>query len=232
MATSGVEFTGDDYEAIRAGCRISASVMVPRLYYAMTPEPETVVDVGCGEGWFAREFHHLGASVLGVDYARPEGCAIEDFVEWDLSRDRAEREEGWFDADLAVCLETAEHLPPERGPGLVADLVAIAPTVAFSAAVPGQRGLGHLNERWQSYWAGLFADHGYGPLLDVRDVLWNDDRVEPWYRQNIVVYVQGQGAAPLAMLDVVHPKIFGWRLDDIDYLRAELERERAAEEAP
>ncbi|MDO8585099.1 MAG: class I SAM-dependent methyltransferase [bacterium] len=36
---------------------------------------EDILDIGCGEGFFAREFHRLGANVLGVD-ASPELIAI------------------------------------------------------------------------------------------------------------------------------------------------------------
>lgn len=36
---------------------------------------EDILDIGCGEGFFAREFHKLGANVLGID-ASPELVAI------------------------------------------------------------------------------------------------------------------------------------------------------------
>jgi hypothetical protein len=79
--------------------------------------------------------------------------------------------------DLAVSLEVAEHLPPERGEGFVEDLCRLAPVVLFSAAVPGQgdpKHTGHLNERWQSYWASLFHERGYERAECVRPAIWED----------------------------------------------------------
>ena len=52
--------------------------------------------------------------------------------------------------DLAVSVEVAEHLPPQRSEWFVEDLCRLAPVVLFSAAVPGQgdpKYTGHLNER-------------------------------------------------------------------------------------
>jgi hypothetical protein len=52
-----------------------------------------------------------------------------------------------------VSLEVAEHLQPKRSASFVADLVALAPAVLFSAAIPGQPGTDHINPRWQDEWA-------------------------------------------------------------------------------
>ena len=81
-------------------------------------------------------------------------------------------------------------MPPERGERFVADLVALAPVVLFSAAIPGQGGTDHINEQWQDYWARLFAKHDYVALDFLRLKFWNDSRIEWWYRQNIILYVR------------------------------------------
>ena len=108
---------------------------------------------------------------------------------------------------FAVCVEVAEHLAPSRGPALVEELCALAPNVLFSAAIPGQGGTHHLNERWQSYWASLFRKHGYEPFDIIRPRVWDNSSVEYWYRQNCLLYVKN--ALPeAAMLDVIHPMRF------------------------
>lgn len=211
-------FTAADYERISAGARRSAEILVP-LLNEVTSSPRRVVDVGCGEGWFAKAFVDLGAFATGIDAARPSNCQVDDFVEWDLTRSLAyiPLPIEALSADVVVCLEVAEHLPAERGPGLVSDLVALAPTVVWSSAIPGQGGHQHINERWLSYWAGLFAERGYRADVAVRERIWDDDRVEPWYRQNLVVFRETIGRPPGGlvppMLDVVHPAIFGWKLE-------------------
>jgi hypothetical protein len=111
-----------------------------------------------------------------------------------------------------LSLEVAEHLPPERAQSFVADLVALAPAVLFGAAIPGQGGVNHLNEQWQSYWAAHFASHGYASFDVVRPAIWNDAAIPAWYRQNAVLYLDAPSAAALALtptpahlLDCVHP---------------------------
>jgi hypothetical protein len=58
--------------------------------------------------------------------------------------------------DLAVSLEVACDLPQRCAERFVQDLVGLAPIVLFSAAIPHQGRLSHVDEQWQSYWADLF----------------------------------------------------------------------------
>jgi hypothetical protein len=83
-----------------------------------------------------------------------------------------------------MSLEVAEHLPPDRSNSFIAELTALAPVALFSAAIPQQGGTDHINERWQSYWAGLFKKRGFSPLDVIRPAVWENDAVERWYRQN------------------------------------------------
>ncbi len=54
--------------------------------------------------------------------------------------------------DLAICLGVCEHLPKAKSLSVVDFLVGSAPVVLFSAAIPGQGGVNHINEQWQSFW--------------------------------------------------------------------------------
>src|SRR5262249_12923454 len=98
----------------------------------------------------------------------------------------------------------------------VALLTGLGPVVAFSAAIPGQGGTGHLNEQWPGYWSARFARSGYRAFDVIRPQIWMDDRIAWWFRQNIVLYV-AQGADVLApppqpavdeVLPLVHPALF------------------------
>ena len=91
--------------------------------------------------------------------------------------------------DLAVALEIAEHLPDSAAECFVESLTGLAPAVLFSAAIPGQGGTGHLNERWPEYWSRLFAAAGFDPIDALRPRIWHDERVEVWYAQNTFLYV-------------------------------------------
>lgn len=63
--------------------------------------------------------------------------------------------------DLALCIEVAEHLPPDRADYLVDLLTSSADTVFFSAAHPGQGGTLHLNEQPREWWLEKFRARGF-----------------------------------------------------------------------
>jgi hypothetical protein len=173
--------------------------------------PESVIDIGCGVGTWLAAFRALGISdIAGYDGAWVDRQLLqipdEVFHPVDLNqRLRTDRR-----YDLAVSLETAEHLRPERGDTFVADLVALAPAVLFSAAIPHQGGTGHLNEQWQDYWAALFADHGYEAKDCIRPRVWDSSPGALWYAQNTLLYVDESvsvdcpGGWPLRL---VHPDL-------------------------
>lgn len=71
----------------------------------------------------------------------------------------------------------AEHLDASVAERFVHELTDLAPVVLFSAAIPWQKGMHHVNLRWQSYWAKLFADRGYVAVDYVRPQLWADEAV-------------------------------------------------------
>jgi hypothetical protein len=145
--------------------------------------------VGCGLGAWLKVFKEHGVEkVRGLDgdYIDRSTLLIDShcFTAVDLSAP-IELDERY---DLAICLEVAEHLPEATAPGLIRTLTTVAPLVLFSAAIPGQSGRGHINERWPSYWKTLFAENGFQRLDPIRRHIWKDNRVQSWYRQNIFVY--------------------------------------------
>ena len=191
------------YDGIADGSERSARIVAGIL--RERSEPESVLDVGCGRGWWGRAFADLGARVVGVDGDYVADPLIDDFHAADLALSLPDL--GRF--DLAICLEVAEHLPQERAASFVADLCRAAPTVVFSAAIPHQTGAGHINLQWPTWWARLFAEHGYGCDDSLRFDIWGDARIEPWYRQNLLIF---DDSLPLdrAPLDVTHPVIHDW----------------------
>jgi hypothetical protein len=92
--------------------------------------------------------------------------------------------------DLAISLEVAEHLPSESAPVFVESLTRAAPLVLFSAAIPFQGGVHHVNEQWPDKWAGLFRGHDYVPVDFLRKRIWRNDAVEFWYAQNTLLFAR------------------------------------------
>lgn len=215
-------FTPEVYEQIRLGAQQSAAAIVPVLIEVC--EPNDVVDVGCGEGWFAREFAQAGCAVTGYDewVTEPTLVGGVEFRHIDLEADSSPI----FAArhDLAVCLEVAEHIHAEAGDLLVEHLCASAPIIVFSAAIPGQGGHGHLNEQWPAYWVERFARQGFSGSGSLRWHFWNDGRVEPWYKQNLLLFAKTETlmkavsrfAPDYTIYPVVHPAFYESRVSERD----------------
>jgi len=184
-------------------------------------EPRSVVDVGCGLGAWLSVFGENGVNELtGLDgdYVDANKLLIprERFFPSDLTRRISHRSR----YDLVVSLEVAEHLPASRATSFVQDLVALGPVILFSAAIPGQGGVHHVNEQWPEYWRDLFARHDYVPIDCLRRRLWTNERVQVCYRQNMMFYVSRAHLANVPRLaheqerndltpfSMVHPHLF------------------------
>lgn len=177
----------------------SAERIVPLVLSIL--DVQSAVDVGCGEGSWLAAFRHRGLDdLLGLDgdYVPKDLLKIpaHAFVHSDLSREIAVSRR----FDLAMSLEVAEHLPPARAAGFVADLCKLSDQVMFSAAIPFQRGLHHVNCQWPDYWQDLFKTHGYLAFDLIRPRVWDDDSVDFWYRQNTILYVRRDKAEQHTLL--------------------------------
>ena len=128
-----------------------------------TFHPASAIDIGCGSGALLVALRKLGvrrligldSSEAGLDIARARGLDVRKF---DITTNRWSGKE---QLDLAVSMETAEHLPKDAADRYVALLCSLAPVVIFTAAHPGQGGIGHLNEQPPEYWTELFRAHGF-----------------------------------------------------------------------
>jgi hypothetical protein len=156
---------------------LSASVVVPALVSYLGCR--SMVDLGSGQGEWVEAFAALGVDATGVDIAAPEPENRHDLtVPLNLGRR----------FDLALSLEVGEHLPEPAADTLVDSAVTHADVVVFSAATVGQEGIGHINCQPHEYWHEKFAARGYVMSDPFRPVLAGDDRVSPWYRDNLFMY--------------------------------------------
>lgn len=196
MTNNGAAYSKEFYDRLDDTAEVSARRILPLLAELTGGWPRSVVDFGCGDGGWLRAFLDGGAeTVLGFDgpWVRPEQLKIplDRFEQTSLDRPRPTPRR----FDLAMSLEVAEHLPPARAAGFVADLCAASDTVLFSAAPPGQGGLHHVNEQWPAYWQDLFAAHGMVAVDALRWKIWNDPVVAWWYKQNLLLFVSAERLA-------------------------------------
>jgi hypothetical protein len=131
--------------------------------------------------------------------------------------------------DLTICVEVAEHLTAGRARRIVETLCSAADVIVFSAAIPLQGGTHHINEQFQSFWAQHFDACGYERCDYFRPRIWLRTDVEPWYRQNLLLYVRRSHPVLNNMrnaslvpgpLDIVHPEIF---TGNVEYYKRALE---------
>lgn len=216
VGLGGVQAGGDHHAVAEVDpeAYASARAVMPRVI-GLTGA-RSVVAVGCGSGAWIRACRDLGVpEVVGVDgshVAAEHRRHATEFLERDLARplDLNRR------FNLALCIDVGEHLEPERAPGLVADLVDLAPVVLFSAAVPGQGGDDHRNARWSEYWVALFEAQGWTCRDGVRPWVRTNQDVAWWHRQNL--YLAVAPAADTAYSSF--PRLDGARpADPVDYVR-------------
>lgn len=175
------------YDYIDAGSIRSAHGIIPVLRrYAQI---NSVLDVGCGRGAWLNGWKQSGLNdFTGVDgaYVQVEKLPFppDHFVAVDLVKP--------FDLkrkfDLVQCLEVAEHLPSSASETLVDSLARHGDLIFFSAAVPGQGGEFHVNERPIRDWVDLFKARGFAAWDVVRPAVRDNGSVEPWYRYNSVLF--------------------------------------------
>lgn len=152
--------------------------------------PASVLDVGCGLGAWLQVAKELGANtVQGVDgpwidtstLTIPAANFLAQSLDTPLSLDHQ--------FDLVMSLEVAEHVSPTAADTFVESLTRHGDIILFSAAIPYQGGQGHINEQWPGYWASKFLDRGYQTIDAIRPMIWSDERVFWWLRQNVLLFM-------------------------------------------
>ncbi|MDX2047195.1 MAG: class I SAM-dependent methyltransferase [Chitinophagaceae bacterium] len=216
------------YDSQAAGSLRSAKIVLPLVKNLI--QPASVLDVGCGVGaWLKVWKDNLGVSdIIGIDgeYVSRESLQIpeKNFISKDLKGSFALNRK----FDLVMSLEVGEHLPHETSAQFISNLVSHGNIVLFSAAMLHQTGTYHINEQLPEFWASLFMKHDYMPVDIIRDKIWNDDTVEWWYRQNILLYVHRDilNRHPLLMekakhtnpdcLVRIHPLLWKYRNEEVE----------------
>ncbi len=185
-------YSNQFFDYIDGGARASAQRMIRVVQPWLNAQ--SVLDLGSGRGVWLAEWHAAGiGDVLGVDgdYVDQTRLAISSssFYATDLTKplDIGRR------FDLAQSLEVGEHLPESAAEILVDSLTQHSDRVLFSAAVTGQGGEFHINEKPLSFWQDLFAARGYTAFDCVRPQLKSAKDVEPWYKYNTVLYANETG---------------------------------------
>lgn len=125
-----------------------------------TLDPKSVLDIGCGPGIYVDSLRSCGVEALGMD--------IDDRVQghphltyrslFDIEQESAQ---------VVICMEVAEHVDASREDDLVACVAkTVQNTLIWTAAAPGQGGIGHINCKSKEIWAEKLSAQGLTRNLD------------------------------------------------------------------
>lgn len=136
-------------------------------WYCDNYEPKSVLDLGCGIGSYLLGALNKGSLVCGIEISPEAKKYTDKKVAGKINYHDATYDDIRFHLkfDCVICLETAEHIEPDKSRQLILNICDNSgKRILFSAAPPGQDGTGHINCQPKEYWIDLFAKYGRTPL--------------------------------------------------------------------
>lgn len=153
-----------------------------------TLDPKKCLDIGCGPGFYVDALNDLGIDSIGID--------VDDRIDNHpkLFKESLLELNGKRTADLVLCFEVAEHLDPQLGDEVVKNVVsAVEPggTLIWTAAKPGQGGVGHINCRPKEYWKNKLLEAGLTHDPDLEDSIIKHCKMGihmGWFINNVLIF--------------------------------------------
>lgn len=149
---------------------------------------KTLLDVGCGPGTYVRALVEHGVSAKGIDIdtrvKNSELIEQKDLFTLDST----------YESDIILCLEVAEHIDSSLNAQIVTKIVEQLPEngiLIWSAAAPGQSGIGHINCQPKSYWLQAFTSAGlsYDEVAHRELINYLSDKYRMgWFMNNSLIF--------------------------------------------
>ena len=155
-------------------------------WVANTLNPATALDLGCGPGTYVNALRGHGIDAAGID--TDERVKGKPYLTQQSMFDLTEI------ADVVLCLEVAEHLPEADADAVavtVACAIADGGTLIWSAAKPGQGGVGHINCQDKAYWQQRLEAQGLTRMMQLEGEMLlhiGQGYHMGWFLQNAMVF--------------------------------------------
>jgi SAM-dependent methyltransferase len=148
--------------------------------------PQQVLDLGCGPGTYVECFRDQDVNAIGYDI----DVRVQD-KDYLVCKSLFDVEET---GDVVLCMEVAEHIPSSDNLKIVKSVAkTLSPggILIWTAAKPGQGGVGHINCQTKEYWEQLFLELPITRLCDIEEELLTyikNGYHMGWFVQNLLVF--------------------------------------------
>jgi len=130
--------------------------------------PTRVLDLGCGPGIHTYALNDVGINCQGLDIDERVDGKVK-IIKGDLLK-----LDGTEQADLVICYEVLEHIDPQYSDECVESIfntIEAGGKLIFTAAQPGQGGVGHINNKPREFWRKKFIERGLVQLPELEEEL-------------------------------------------------------------
>lgn len=190
-------------KTLRPDRQRSYKLIVRYIMKNVQPALKSVIDYGCGAGWFLYYFKKdFGITdILGLDPSPSVMSIADPLVRGDikpLSLTNLVMLHQRF--DLAMNVEVAEHIDKKFADQIVNNITGYTDLLIFSAATPGQGGYEHRNEQPFEYWRSKICNNGFSfrkeETQKFRQFL-KENKAKKWYCNNLAIFRKETGNANL-----------------------------------
>lgn len=151
-----------------------------------------IIDFGCSSGLYMRELQHVDCIGFEFSDEAVNHALCGNVVQRDLTQPLDVEKK---DDTLGICLEVLEHIDDSVWRPVLENITRLCDRVIFSAALPGQGGVGHINCRPKIDWIRRF--HALGWVVDLDHTKHLIRYMENgyhmgWLVNNVMVLLPGQ----------------------------------------
>ena len=163
-------------------------------YISTNINPHVFMDFGCSTGIYLREVQkHIPFSrTCGIEFSKDAvaNAVCPNVLNIDLTVPFSVEKSGMT---LGLCLEVLEHIDDSQWRPVLQNIVNKCDILIFSAAFPGQGGVGHINCRPKIDWIKRFYELGWVVDLDKTKEMYaymdGDSGTMGWFMMNAMVLI-------------------------------------------